>query len=74
MIKETTAYYVECDNCKETLETEHEGWSFFLDKGQAHDEADNHQWYEVDNKYYCPACHKVDDDDNLIINAERKKE
>jgi Zn finger protein HypA/HybF involved in hydrogenase expression len=73
MIKETKCYYVECDNCIETLETSPEGWSYFVDKGQANDEAENHEWYESEGKYYCPQCYKIDDDDNLSLNAERKK-
>lgn len=74
MIKETSSFYVECDNCKETLVTFIEGFSLFVDQNQANNYAGENEWCKEGEKYYCPNCHKVDDGDNLIINAERKKD
>jgi len=65
-----------CDNCGETFEESHNGFSIFLDENQANDEADNDGWslHNENNKHYCPSCHTIDDDDNLIVKAIENKE
>ena len=63
---------ITCDNCKETFMDDHTGFSIYVDENGAHDAADNDGWYSEDGKHYCPDCHTIDDEDNLIINESRK--
>lgn len=58
---------ITCDNCEETYQNDHSGFSIFVDEIQAHDDADNSGWYSDDGKHYCPTCHEIDDNDDLII-------
>jgi hypothetical protein len=62
-----------CDNCKEQFEEFNSGFSIFIDENQAHENADNAGWYLHDGKQYCPDCHWIDDEDNLIIKLIDKK-
>lgn len=61
---------LECDNCGDHYEDGH-GFAIFVDEGSVNPEDDD--WHEIDGKHYCPDCHTIDDDDNLIIKTERKK-
>jgi hypothetical protein len=56
-----------CDNCGETFMDNHTGFSIYVDENGAHEAADNDGWYSEDGKHYCPECHTIDDDDNLIL-------
>jgi len=64
---------ITCDNCGETFVDEHSGFSIYVDENSAHEAADDYEWYSEDGKHYCPDCFKIDDEDNLTINAERTK-
>lgn len=73
MIIEVKMYTVKCDNCGEEWETdEYSGWN---DPDYAWDCASEDDWIEdekVKDKHYCKECYSYDDDDNVIINSERK--
>lgn len=73
--KEITMYYVECDNCKESL-FENEDYSCWNDENTATEMADNIDGSVIDHegKDYCCKCAKWDDEDNLIIDETRFKE
>lgn len=54
-----------CDNCGEHLEDYHD-FSIFPDETSVN--LEDNDWHETeDKKHYCPKCHKIDDDDNLVI-------
>lgn len=54
-----------CDNCEEHF-SDYNDFSIFPDEQSAHPEG--HDWHVTgDGKHYCPKCHKIDDNDNLII-------
>jgi len=81
MIKKIDSYSVVCDHCGESLMTTHEGWSMFADEQHAQESADNEGWYcEEDNgdggpdHYYCKECHWIDDNDEMHLRMERRKE
>jgi len=68
-----------CDCCGKTMEHWHEGWTCLADKESVLECMDNQSWYteetgdgENRDLHYCPNCHKVDDDDNLIVDWSRK--
>jgi rubredoxin len=57
-----------CDNCGEIYIDENgTGFSIWGTESDAHEHADNDGWH-LDDKHYCPTCHTIDDDDNLVIN------
>jgi hypothetical protein len=73
--KEIIMYYVECDNCKESL-FENDEYSCWNEPSAAVEMADNIDGSIIDHKGkdYCPLCAKFDDDDNLIIDLSRTKD
>ena len=74
MIKEVIMYFVECDNCKESL-FENDDYSCYNDESAAKDVAHDIDGSIINHegKDYCPYCAKFDDDDNLIIDNARFK-
>ncbi len=74
MIKTITMYYVECDNCKESL-FENEDYSCYNDENLATEIANEIDGCIIDHegKDYCLNCAHFDDEDNLIINTNRLK-
>lgn len=61
---------ITCDNCGDTYEN-HSGFTVFFFSSDAHPEDDD--WYVDNDTHYCPDCHTIDDDDNLIIDESRKE-
>lgn len=70
MISKVECIIIECDNCGEIFE-DGSGFSIFVDNDNAHPQ--DHDWYCEGGKHYCPECHTLDDEDNLIINDDRTK-
>jgi len=64
-----------CDNCQEDYQNEHSGFSIFVDEASANDDADSDGWHlhGDDDKHYCPECHKINDNDELVIDMTRTK-
>lgn len=60
-----------CNNCGESFIEGHNGYSIFVDEQSAHEYADSEGWSSRDDKHYCPSCHTIDEDDNLIINLNK---
>lgn len=72
MIQKTDCYCVVCDNCGDTYEDPVTGFSLWTDSGAMNPE--DRGWHVTDDgKHYCPDCHIVDDDDNLIIKPKEVK-
>ena len=69
MIQEEQApvYSAECDMCKTDFECPFEGWSIFMSKDHMTDSMSNRNWHIDGDTCYCPKCHEIDDDDNLIL-------
>ena len=55
-----------CDNCGETYMDDHSGFSIYVDENGAHEAAEDDGWHLEGDKHYCPECHTIDDEDNLI--------
>ena len=72
MIKEITMFTVICDNCGADSNDGNE-YSCYGDSGYAHECAMDSNWISEGDKDYCPDCFTYDDDDNLVINEDRKK-
>lgn len=73
--KEITMYYVECDNCKESL-FENEEYSCWNDENSAIDVASNMDGAIIDHegKDYCSSCANYNDEDEIIIDITRFKQ
>ena len=65
---------IECDNCKEYYINEDSGFSVWAYESDAMADASNKGWIEENGKHYCDKCFHYNDEDELIINAERTNE
>ena len=66
----TKCYVASCNLCDSDFEHPIEGWSLFNDKDIIYDSMLGAGWYISDDDNddcYCPKCHKIDNDDNLIV-------
>jgi hypothetical protein len=71
-IIEVKMYTVQCNNCKTTSGVDSE-FSCRNDDSYAEDEAMESDWERVDGEHhYCPDCFSYDDEDNLVLDLERK--
>jgi hypothetical protein len=62
MIYETVMYGIRCNRCREALENS-EGYSLFVDRHDADEEAQENDWQSFDGeKHYCPSCVKYNED------------
>lgn len=74
MYNKVECIVITCDNCDETYTDEHSGFSIYSDENAANDACQNDDWESSEKgKHYCPLCYKINDEDELIINAERTK-
>jgi hypothetical protein len=68
-------YTIECDNCNDTYQDEFSAWS---DSSSAEEYATDSDWFrgednsEHEGKHYCDCCYDLDDNDELILNSDRK--
>ena len=71
MIEEENAivYSAECDICKVYFEDPFEGWTVFLSMDNMIYRMDTSGWHREERRCYCPKCHEIDDEDNLIFKA-----
>jgi hypothetical protein len=60
---------VQCDNCGEIYEDAN-GFTVQYDKFNLHPEED--EWHVDGDIHYCPKCHHIDDEDNLVVDVSRK--
>lgn len=68
MIQEVTMFGAVCDCCNEAWYNDHYGWSAMNDKSGLKEMLSNDEWHiSEDGKTYCPSCHTIDDDDNVVI-------
>ena len=68
MIEPQILYGVTCDRCGETLINSNDN-SAWYDRGTAEEEADEADWRQVGDHYYCPNCYQEDADGNRTIKA-----
>lgn len=80
MIKKVKMYAGQCDCCGEAWEHWHHGWSSLPDASDIEEGMTDQGWHieeagdgENRDMHYCPACHKIDDNDNLVVDWSRKK-
>ena len=71
MIKKVEMYTVVCDNCGEDVGSSQD-YSCWNDQGYARTNAMESDWVKEADKDYCPDCASFDDEDNLVLNPERK--
>jgi len=64
---------ITCDNCGETYLDEQTGFSIYNDENDANQAADSDGWHSEDSKHYCPECHTINDNDELVIDMTRTK-
>lgn len=73
MIYPVTMYSGKCDNCGHEIELGGGEYSAYNEAETVREEMANSEWHIEADKQYCPDCWHLDDDDNVIINASRKK-
>ena len=76
MIEEVVMFGAQCDNCKEDWEDVNHGWVALNDKGGLTENLVESGWHvetDGEERCYCPECHSIGDEDELIINADRIK-
>lgn len=74
MILKVDMYTVQCDNCKCTSGDYPSEYSAWNDKNGAEEEAMESGWTREEDNHYCPECYEYDDEDNLVVKKERKKQ
>jgi len=80
MTYEVTMHSGSCDNCDETFEDRHSGFTAMPDSCDIIEAMGNSGWHiggdaegSVEGNHYCPACFTIDDEDRFILNADRTK-
>ena len=69
MITIEKLYGIQCDSCATYYVDEHNGIGYWLESSSAEESAMDKGWY-CDEKHYCPNCHTIKDDDELVINPK----
>ncbi|RPE05532.1 hypothetical protein EGT74_24420 [Chitinophaga lutea] len=64
MITKVECIVIECNVCNDIYE-DGNGFSVFPDNNSAHPE--DNGWHVDEDVHYCPGCHEIDEDDNLIV-------
>jgi hypothetical protein len=72
MIKKVEMFTVVCDNCGARC-GENDGIIAWSDESTTKDVASNSDWANEGDKHYCPDCFSYGDEDELILNLERKR-
>lgn len=67
MIKPVTFYSATCDCCGEGWYNDHYGWSAMNGEEEMRQMLYDDEWHVDGDKQYCPSCHRIDDDDNIVI-------
>ena len=62
---------ISCNNCGDVYIDEHTGFSLYPDEIGAHEAADSDGWHSSEGEHYCPLCHKINDNEELIIDSGR---
>lgn len=65
MIVTEIFYGLKCDRCGE-LHNDSDDHSYWNDEGDAIESAYNSEWSELNGRYYCPSCHKINEDTDEI--------
>lgn len=74
MIYERKSWSADCDGCGESFCSENkEGFTIFSDEGQLGEDMDSEGWYRNDNRCYCPNCHTINDEDELVLKGKAVK-
>ena len=62
---------ISCDNCGKNYEN-YNGFTIFVDKDTALDNAQNDGWITEEEKHYCEECHSFNDNDELQLKPINK--
>lgn len=76
MIVKVKMFACKCDNCKEQYVDDYSGFTAMTDKfGIKVLVGEDSEWHTENNElHYCPKCYKGhDEEDNLLIDYDRKK-
>lgn len=57
---------ITCDICEEPFE-DYSGYSIFVSDTDV--DPTDCEWYVDNDKHYCPSCHTIDENDNLILKS-----
>lgn len=68
------SYKIVCDGCGDTFYTSDDFACFIddVDGSLIKGEAESSSWISIGNKHYCPDCHQIDDDDNIVTKDGKK--
>jgi hypothetical protein len=66
MIHPVEMYAAECDVCKNDFET-YEGWSALTCQDRLEDSLNDSGWHIDGIKCYCPDCHTINDEDQVVF-------
>jgi hypothetical protein len=66
MIKRDDCFVGRCNVCNNMFESV-EGWCLFIDESTLAESMWDKDWHLDGSDCYCPDCHEIDDEDNLII-------
>ena len=71
MIYPITMYACKCDNCDEIWNNA-DGVMAYADSEHVRDTVAECEWHiSEDGKTYCPDCHTIGDDDEVVIKPEK---
>jgi len=76
MYTKTEVYSIVCDNCQDLfIDDRDSGQCYWEIADEARVEADEYGWHHDadNNKHYCPECHTINDNDELVIDMTRTK-
>ncbi|MNL39076.1 hypothetical protein D3C87_1613310 [compost metagenome] len=74
MIHKIECATITCDGCNDDYEAAFTGFTIFLDESTAEDCAKDDDWHVTDDgKHYCPKCHDINDNDQLILKGKTEK-
>ncbi|HYG84544.1 MAG TPA: hypothetical protein VD907_06750 [Verrucomicrobiae bacterium] len=74
MIYPVTYYGAKCDNCGKEWADANEGYAAYNCENYLSDCLDEEGWHfggGEDNKHYCPDCHEVGDNDEIVIKSKK---
>jgi hypothetical protein len=73
MIRKVECFACDCDNCGESFEDALSGFQLMADEQALDELLENNNWYNGEEGHFCPKCHKINDDDKLVINFDLKR-
>lgn len=72
-IHERIMYSCVCDACGDLWRDDHSGYIAFDDISSLKDYIETDDWREHNNKWYCPDCYNIDDDDIFTVDLYKAR-